>query len=104
MKSIIATTALLALLAGGCVHKGAKIVEGTDLAVGLNVPSSEGNLQLQLFNWLSGFRLGVAENAILSVKYSVSETNDFLGVFHVKSEKKIEARVEPCQNDGAVAE
>lgn len=104
MKRIIAATALLALLAGGCVHKGAKIVEGTDLAVGLNVPGSEGSLQFQLFNWLSGFRLGVAENAILTVRYSVAETNDFLGVFHVRSAKEIEARVEPCLNDGAKAD
>ena len=93
--ALLVAMALIGLY--GCVHKGAKVVEGTDLAVGLNVPSSEGTLQLQLFNYLSGFRLGVAENAILTMKYTVAETNDFLGVFHTKIEKSIEAKVEPCE-------
>lgn len=79
----------------GCVYRGAKIVEGTDLAVGINVPSTEGALQLQLMNYLSGFRLGVAENAGLVMTYSAAESNDYFGIIHTRSAKEVTARVQP---------
>lgn len=91
------------LAAGGCVYKGAKVVEGTDIAVGLNVPGSEGALQFQLFNYLSGFHLGVDKNARLTVNYTVAETNSFLGVFSSGIAKTVRAKVEPCEMATATA-
>ena len=88
---------LLALICCGCVCRGAKITEGTDLAVGINVPSTEGALQLQLLNYLSGFRLGVAENAALTVEYSSAETNSYFGCVYVRTAKRVKAKVEPCE-------
>ena len=79
----------------GCAYRGAKVVEGTDLAVGINVPASDGALQLQLLNYLSGFRLGVDRNAIMRVRYSVDENNSYLGLVHTKTEKTVDATVEP---------
>lgn len=96
--SVIISAAVV-LAAGGCVYKGAKVVEGTDIAAGLNMPGSEGALQLQLFNYLSGFRLGVDKNARLTVDYMVSETNTFLGVFTSGIAKTVRAKVEPCKCD-----
>ena len=94
---IIALIALASVLAGGCSYKGAKVVEGTDLAVGINVPIAEGTAQLQLMNYLSGFRLGVDRNAILKVKYSVSESNTYFGVIKTDVSKSVDATVEPCK-------
>ena len=88
---------ILAALLSGCVHKGAKITEGTDLAVGLEVPSTDGTLQLDVVNYLTGFRLGVAENAILRVEYTSATTNDWLGIIHNSTTKTISATVEPCE-------
>lgn len=82
----------------GCAYKGAKVVEGTDLAVGINMPVMDGAGQLQLFNYLSGFRLGVAENARLTVAYKVAEKNSYLGgCLTTDIKKEIEATVEPCE-------
>lgn len=89
--------AALLLCAAGCVYKGAKVVEGTDLAIGLNIPGSDGALQLQLFNYLSGFRLGVAKNARLTVDYSVTETNSFMGIATTQITKSIKATVDPLE-------
>ena len=92
---------------GGCTYKGAKVTEGTDLAIGLNVPVSEGTLQLQCLNYLSGFRLGVDRNAILKVRYTVAETNSYLGCVTTRVAKTVDATVEPCETvtpDGAGAE
>jgi len=92
-----ATVLVLCALLAGCIYKGAKVVEGTDLAVGFTVPGTDGAAQMDVLNWLSGFRLGVAENAALKVKYAVAETNDYFGVVHVRSYKTIDAKVEPCE-------
>ena len=93
----LAAALALALICAGCVYRGAKITEGTDLAVGINVPSTEGALQLQLLNYLSGFRLGVAENAALTVEYSSAETNSYFGCVYVRTAKRVKAKVEPCE-------
>lgn len=81
----------------GCIYKGAKITEGTDLAIGLNVPSTDGSLQLQVLNYLSGFRLGVAENAALTVEYTAIATNSYFGCVHTETTKHVKAKVEPCE-------
>lgn len=87
----------VATLAGGCAYKGAKVVEGTDLAVGINFPAAEGEAQLQLLNYLSGFRLAVDRNAIMRVKYTTAESNTYFGVIHTQTAKTVDATVEPCE-------
>ena len=100
MKRLLAIVAVAALaLCTGCVYKGAKVTEGTDLAVGFTVPSSEGVLQMDALNYLTGFRLGVAENARLKVKYTCAETNSYFGIISTCTAKTIDAKVEPCADD-----
>ena len=95
---LVTVCAALAILAVGCIYKGAKVVEGTDLAVGFTVPGTDSAAQLDVLNWLSGFRLGVAENSGLNVKYTVAETNDFFwGAATTRTWKTIDAKVEPCE-------
>lgn len=94
MKRILFVAAICSALAG-CVYKGAKITEGTDLAVGLSVPGTDGALQVNALNWLSGFRLGVAQNATLRVVYSTADTNDYFGIIHTRTAKRIRAKVTP---------
>ncbi len=89
-----AVVAALALL-HGCVYRGAKVVEGTDLAVGLSVPATDGAADLTVFNYLSGFRLGVAKDAEMTVKYSSAETNSWFGMCTTRSMKTVEATVTP---------
>lgn len=95
---ILAITALCTLFGSGCAYKGAKVVEGTDLAVGINFPAAEGVAQLQLLNYLSGFRLGVDRNAIMRVKYTTAETNSYFGCITTRSAKTVDAEVEPCES------
>lgn len=97
MKTLLFALAVVTL--SGCIYKGAKVVEGSDIAVGLQLPSTDGALQLQLFNYLSGFRLGVDQNARLKVKYSIAETNSLFGVWNGATTKTIDATVEPCETE-----
>ena len=107
LLSVLGTVAILAILtaleifASGCVYKGAKVTEGTDLAVGFTVPGTEGAIQFDALNYLTGFRLGVAENAALTVRYTCAETNSYLGVVTTRVFKSIDAKVEPCETTEA---
>ena len=93
----IASILLLAFICGCAQYKGAKVVEGTDLAVGMTIPVENAPLKLEAINWLSGFRLGVDQNSIMSLEYSVSETNSYFGVISTTQNKKVIATVEPCE-------
>ena len=99
-RHILTAAALTAALVG-CTYKGAKVTEGTDLAIGLNIPVTEGTLQFQALNYLSGFRLAVDRNAIMRVKYTVAETNSYLGCVTTRTAKTVDATVEPCESDAA---
>ena len=92
--------AILAIgaLCNGCAYRGGKVVEGTDLAVGISVPATDGTIDLNVMNYMSGFRLGVDRNAIFRVKYTIDEDNAYLGIATIKSKKTIDATVEPCEN------
>jgi hypothetical protein len=86
---------LAAALLAGCVYKGAKVTEGTDFAVGLSVPGTEGAASVTILNWLSGFRLGLARDAQMTLAYTVSETNDWFGIATTRAAKAVTATVTP---------
>jgi len=99
----LVTVAACALLMSGCVYKGAKVIEGTDLTVGMEVPGSDGVAQLNVLNYLSGFRLAIAKNAEMACDYRTVWTNSYFGVVHTVGEKTIHATVTPVEvaPDGA---
>ena len=100
LLALVAALSLM-MMCGGCLYKGAKITEGTDIAVGLTVPGSEETVQLNALNYLSGFRLGIAENAALTLRYSCATTNSYFGVVHSETVKSIDATVAPCEANAA---
>ena len=95
----IPLAALCALALVGCVGDGAKITEGTDVSVGISLPGTEGEMSLTVFNYLSGFRIGLEENSRIKLKYKVAETNDYLGTIHTRVQKEIEAEIVPTINE-----
>lgn len=97
LGSFLAVMSFLGMLCGGCVYKGAKITEGTNLILGMDVPTTEGAFQFDLLNFTTGFRLGVAENARLEVEYSTVSTNSYFGVVRTETAKHVKATVEPCE-------
>lgn len=94
---LLAGVVCLAWTVCGCIYKGAKVTEGTDLAIGLTVPGTEGMVQLNALNYLSGFRLGVAENSALTMEYTTVASNTYFGIVETQTSKRIKAKVEPCE-------
>ena len=95
--SILAVLSVAATLASGCIYKGAKATEGTDFSVGLSVPGTEGAASVTILNYLSGFRLGVAENASMTLTYTNSYTNSYFGIATTEGVKTVNATVTPCE-------
>ena len=82
---VLVVTLAVVFALSGCVYKGAKVTEGTDLAVGFTVPGTEGAIQFD------------ALNSTLTVTYTCAETNSYLGVVSTRVYKSIDAKVEPCE-------
>lgn len=89
--------ATIALCVCGCIYKGAKITEGTNLVAGINVPGTDSALQINALDWVTGFRFGVADNAAFKCRYTCATTNSFFGLVHTEAYKTIDAEVSPCE-------
>lgn len=98
---VSAVTALL----GGCssMGDGAKVVEGTDLTLGVQFPYADCDT-MAVMNYLTGFRVTVAENARARVKYTCAETNDYLGIVTTRVYKNIDATVTPTMDPDDTAQ
>ncbi len=96
MSAAIGVYACVVYFTSGCAHNGAQVVEGMDVVVGITVPGTDGVLQLDALNYLSGFRMGIAKNASMRVRYTCATTNSFFGVVHSEAYKTIDAEVSPC--------
>lgn len=93
MAIIVALTAMC-----GCVYKGAKVTEGVDFSAGISLPASEGVAQVSFVNYLSGFRLGVAENSATSCEFWGTNRFDFAwGLYSSENFKHFKAKIEPCE-------
>ena len=103
------TLALFAIVifGAGCSSlcgDGAKVVEGTDLTLGVSLPYSEASDAMTLINYLTGFRLTVDETSRCKLKYTCCETNDYFGMVTTRIAKSIEADIEPTIDESEESE
>jgi hypothetical protein len=56
-----------------------------------------------VLNYLSGFRVGLAQDARLELTYSCAETNDYFGIATTRVWKQVTATVEPTEKSSAAA-
>lgn len=97
MKFGCISAALCLALCLGCAYKGAKIVEGTDMSLGVSLPGTSGMADMAVVNWLSGFRFAVANGAELTLEYTNAETNTYFGCVTTRTFKQINATVTPVE-------
>lgn len=86
----------------GCIHPkygGGKLVEGTDIAVGFALPVSDGTWQIDILNYLSGYRFSFAENAGIKCEYSMTNTTSFAGIYESTTVKHIHAVLNPTVDE-----
>lgn len=106
MLRLICIAAVVSALTGcgSLSGDGAKVVEGTDLTLGVSLPYSEASDAMTVINYLTGFRLTVDETSRCKLKYTCCETNDYFGMVTTRIAKSIEADIEPTIDESEESE
>lgn len=97
---VLALLAILGLCAlafapvAGCAsYKGGKVVDGTNLAVGMRLPGTEWTLNV--LDYVGGMRVAANEGCTISVTNSVAETNSYFGVVTTSRSSTLHATISP---------
>lgn len=91
---IVAGALFLGVLCSGCTtYKGGKVVDGTNLAIGMRIPGTDWNFNV--LDYIGGMRVGAAEGCRLTVTNSVSETNSYFGVVETRRTSTLTAAIDP---------
>ena len=85
--------ACASLLAAGCVYKGGKIVDGTNLAIGMKIPGTEWNISV--LDYVGGIRVAGQDSTRITVTHAVDETNSYFGVISTARRSTLTADIEP---------
>ena len=93
---------LLAILAigslcNGCAYKGGKVVDGTNLCVGMTIPGTEWTINA--LDYVGGLRVAGNDQTSITVSNEVVETNAYFGVVKTQRHTKMAATIEPCVNE-----
>ena len=93
---------LLAILAigalcNGCAYKGGKVVDGTNLCVGMTIPGTE--WQINALDYVGGLRVAGNDQTSITVTNDVVETNAYFGIVRTQRHTKMAATIEPCVNE-----
>lgn len=85
-------TILLAVFTG-CCYKGGKVIDGTNLAIGITVPGTEWSINV--LDYVGGIRVAGQDSTHITVTNEVVETNRYFGVVEVNRHSKMTADIEP---------
>lgn len=96
-RAILAACA--ALLAAGCVYKGGKVVDGTNLAIGMKIPGTEWSVSV--LDYIGGIRVAGQDSTHITVTHEVAETNTYFGVVTTSRRSTLTADIEPLSDGEA---
>ena len=91
LLAIIAIGALFA----GCAYKGGKVVDGTNLCIGMTIPGTEWTINA--LDYVGGLRVAGNDQTSICVSNEVMETNSYFGVVETHRHSKMTATIEPTE-------
>ena len=98
-KLLGATIAILfvaiLLLAAGCAYKGGRIVDGTNLEIGISVPGTEGYCTINALSYTGGLKVCGDEGTLILVTNRVAETNSYFGLVKTQRFSDMSAAIMP---------
>ena len=94
IRVLLAVTALCAVVSG-CAYKGGKVVDGTNLAIGMTIPGTE--WQINALDYVGGVRVAGNDQTSICVSNEVIETNSYFGVVETRRHTKMTAAIEPTE-------
>ena len=100
LLGLFALCPLLAILAigalfAGCAYKGGKVVDGTNLAIGMTIPGTEWTINA--LDYVGGLRVAGNDQTSICVSNEVMETNSYFGVIETHRHSKMTATIEPTE-------
>ena len=84
-------------LCNGCAYKGGKVVDGTNLCVGMTIPGTEWTINA--LDYVGGLRVAGNDQTSITVSNEVVETNAYFGIVRTERHSKMTATIEPCVNE-----
>lgn len=95
--------AVLASCASGCTsYKGGKVVDGTNLEIGMTIPGTQWTINF--LSYTGGMKIGANEGARLEVTNEVWEVNSYFGVVSTERRTRTSAAVEPTEQGETAVE
>ncbi len=91
---LLAILAIGALFAG-CAYKGGKVVDGTNLCIGMTIPGTEWTINA--LDYVGGVRVAGNDQTSICVSNEVIETNSYFGVVETRRHSKMTATIEPTE-------
>ena len=91
---LLAILAIGALFAG-CAYKGGKVVDGTNLCIGMTIPGTEWTINA--LDYVGGLRVAGNDQTSICVSNEVMETNSYFGVVETSRHSRMTATIEPTE-------
>lgn len=91
----ILTILAIGALCNGCAYKGGKVVDGTNLCIGMTIPGTEWTINA--LDYVGGLRVGGNDQTSITVSNEVVETNSYFGVVETHRHSKMTATIEPTE-------
>ena len=86
---------LCVAICAGCFYKGGKVVDGTNLCVGMTIPGTEWTINA--LDYVGGIRVAGNDQTSICVSNEVAETNSYFGVVETSRHSKMTATIEPTE-------
>ena len=91
---------LLSILAigslfSGCAYKGGKVVDGTNLCIGMTIPGTEWTINA--LDYVGGLRVAGNDQTSICVSNEVMETDSYFGVVETRRHSRMTATIEPTE-------
>ena len=82
-------------LFSGCAYKGGKVVDGTNLCIGMTIPGTEWTINA--LDYVGGLRVAGNDQTSICVSNEVMETNSYFGVVETRRHSRMTATIEPTE-------
>lgn len=86
---------VLVIAISGCAYKGGKIVDGSNVAIGITIPGTE--WAINMLDYVGGVRVAGNDMTRVTLTNEVDETNRFFGVVETHRHTKMSAEIAPFE-------
>lgn len=86
---------LITALAGCTAYEGGKIVDGTNLEIGLSVPGTDGTMTINALAYTGGLKVCGNDRTRIVVSNEVVETNSYFGLIKTQRHSKMSSVIKP---------